>query len=745
MAKTARRHFVVDEWNITERELSAQNAQVAESVFSLGNEYMGARGFLDERTSSASLVGSYLNGVYEYAQDKSYSGYKGVVTQTHYMVNACNYFDLELYVDGVRLDMATTPYEDYSRTLCLKSGKLTRKLTWLVGGKRVTMEFCRFLDMQHFRRAYQRVVMSTDSACSVKLVANVRFDERHFGKPSRWRKTYAGNDVLECATESTNQRVACSMHCDVDGRTAKEYAAFDKRISQTFEINLTKDIPAIFTRLVVVSVGKDGSPQQDATRAELASAVEETYDGAFRRMDDYWRNFWQTSDIQIDGDAENQQGIRFCIFQLQQTYHGAEPTDNIGAKGLTGEAYSGHAFWDTETYCLPYYLFNNPQAAKYLLEYRYATLPQAKERAKDLDCKGACYPIATLNGCEACTLWQHASLQMQPTTGVAYGIYHYANVCRDTDFLYGHGAEMLVEICRFLASRGQWDATESYFGYYAVMGPDEFQMMVNHNCYTNFMAKKTFEFALQTLAEMPRNKLDALRKTTDFTDAELTYWRRCADKMLVLYDEKNKLYEQHDGFYKLPHVDVNGISDSDFPLYSHWSYDRIYRNDVIKQPDVLMFQLLYNGDFDAPTKKANFDYYEPRCIHESSLSPSVHSILASELGYFDKAYDFFAFATRMDLDDYNRNTCEGLHTTSIAAAWLNVVYGFGGLRSDGELSLAPTLPRQWQGYSFGLTVGGAQLRVSVRQNAVEIVNKSNLPVQLTVYGKKYSITDKLII
>lgn len=745
MAKTARRHFKVDKWTVSENTLSAKHPMVAESVFSLGNEYMGARGFLDERISSDTLVGSYLNGVYEYSLDKSHSGYKGIVTRTHYMVNACNYFDMELYVDGVRLDMAVTPYKDYNRTLNLKTGKLTRKLTWLVNGKQVTAEFCRFLDMQRFRRAYQQVTLSSDVECNVRLVANVRFDELHFGKPSRWVKKYADKNVIECVTSSTNQTVACAMACDVDGQSADDCQIEDKRISQTFDVRLSAGRKSMFTRLVAVSVGKDGSPQADAAVAELDDAVKETYAVASARLDGYWRDFWEKSDVEINGDDENQQGIRFCIFQLQQTYHGADPGDNIGAKGLTGEAYSGHAFWDTETYCLPYYLFNNSQAAKYLLEYRYATLPQARLRARDLDCLGACYPIATLNGEEACNLWQHASLQMQPTTAVAYGIYHYVNVTGDYEFLYGHGMEMLVEICRYLVTRGQWDATDSYFGYYAVMGPDEFQMMVNHNAYTNYMARKTFNFALDTLGKMPKDKLNDLKKAVAFDESEADEWRRCADKMLILYDDQTKLYEQHDGFYKLPHINVDEIADEDFPLYSHWSYDRIYRNDMIKQPDVLMFQLLYNGDFTKECKKANYEYYEPRCIHESSLSPSVHSILANEIGKYDEAYDFFAFATRMDLDDYNRNTREGLHTTSISAAWLNVVYGFGGLRSDKQISLSPTLPSKWKSYGFGLTVANVVLHISVFCDRVEIVNKTGVSVPLTVYGKRYDIVGKLTV
>ena len=410
---------------------------------------------------------------------------------------------------------------------------------------------------------------------------------------------------------------------------------------------------------------------------------------------------------------------------MQQTYRGVVDGANIGAKGLTGEVYNGNAFWDTETYCLPFYLFSNPKAAKALLTYRHKTLPQAEARARELDCEGACYPVATIDGTESCTLWQHASLQFQPTTAVSYAIEHYAKTTGDTTFLQNEGAEMLVQICRFLASRGQWSA-QGKFGYYAVMGPDEFQMMVNNNAYTNYMAKRTFDYTLQLLAKVDLAKLGC-------DPSELEMWQQMADNMILPYDAESGRYEQHEGFFNLPHLDVDAIPVEDFPLYHNWSYDRIYRNDMIKQPDVLMFMFLYNQSFSLAEKAANYDYYEPRCIHESSLSPSVHSILASELGRHQEAFDFFHFATRIDLDNYNRNTAEGIHTTSIAAAWMNIVYGFGGMRSDGNiLSFRPSIPAQWASYSFQIFYREALIRVEVTQAQATLRLVEGQPVSVKV-------------
>lgn len=744
MAKIAKKHFNGDGWSIVEHSINEEFSLVSESIFSLGNEYMGARGFLDEGSSYPTLRDSYCNGVYEFSVDKNNTAYKGIATRTHYMVNACNFFDVEIYLDGERLDMAKCKYTNYKRTLYLKKGLLERKLTCNINGKKIKISFYRFFDMQYYRRAYQRIVFESDCDVQLKLCASMHFNGLHWNMPARWSEVKFSKNSLECRTESTSKRVGVMEAVDFDGKEPDQTIHSDKKLEKIFNITLKGGEKSTFTRLVSLNANKRGGNALDILEGELKEQVQEGYDNALKRMSRYWKSFWQNSDIEIDGDDANQQGIRFCIFQLQQTYHGIAASNNIGAKGLTGEAYSGNTFWDTETYCLPYYLYNNVEAARYLLEYRYATLDVARKRARDLDCEGACYPIATINGEEACTLWQHASLQMQPSTGVAYGIYHYYCVTHDNEFLYTHGLEMLVEICRYLATRGQWDQKGEYFGYYAVMGPDEFQMMVNHNTYTNYMAQRTFLFTLESIQRMPNKRKIALFTKMNLTTVECQGWRKMARKMKILYDPKTKLYEQHEGFYSLPHIDIDKIPMKEFPLYSHWSYDRIYRNDMIKQPDVLMFQLLYREDFPLEVKRKNYEYYEPRCIHESSLSPSVHSIIACEIGKKEEAVKFFEFASRLDLDNYNRNTEEGLHTTSIAAAWLNIVFGFGGL-CDGKLGvrISPMIPDAWNRYAFNILIEGVRTRIEVDKERVTIT--ADKPISLSVYGRLYNVDGKLSV
>jgi maltose phosphorylase len=418
----------------------------------------------------------------------------------------------------------------------------------------------------------------------------------------------------------------------------------------------------------------------------------------------------------------------------------------VGAKGLTGEFYNGHAFWDSEIYCLPYYLFTDPLAARSLLEYRYNTLEQAKQRARMIDCKGACYPVATLNGEEGCTLWQHANLQFQTNTAIAYGIEHYVKVTGDKEFLYKYGCEMLVEICRFLDSRGAYGQRTGEFGFFGVMGPDEFHMMVSNDCYTNYMAKAAFEYALEALGVMRESEPEAYGRLLSriHLDAdEPQRWKRHASSMRIPADEKTGVFEQHDGFFDLPRTDIGSIPAGDFPLYHNWSYDRIYRSDMIKQVSVLLLFLLHGSRFDYHTKKVNYEYYEPRTIHESSLSPSVHSILACELGKTDDAMRLFRYATRLDLDNYNRNTHEGLHTTSLAGAWANIVYGFAGMRSDGDvISFAPMLPPDWEGYRIKLNIRGSSVAVSVGKEGCAFRIEQGEPAELEIYGKRCIIGEE---
>jgi maltose phosphorylase len=754
MSKVADRYLEVDPWMVRENSFHPGQCRVSESIFSLGNEYMGIRGYFEEGYGGDGLVGSYFNGFYEEAAVTQPSSYKGMLSRTRFMVNTVDWLYTRIRLDGENLDLAHSAVTGFQRIMDFRTGTLQREFVWnMKSGKSLKLSFIRFVSMADSHLGWQRVVLTPlNFSGPVEMQCGLDFAPFHEGKRRNFwncplRKMENGTVAILGETVNLGRQLFSGYHLKTPDSVPIRLVEGERYIGQQLVLELNEGTPVWIDKIVTNYAEKEPEAKTaDVWNTGMRLSDQHrplTFTTALAQHGSYWSQVWDNLDITIDGDPENQQGIRFCIFQLHQTYHGANPGSNIGAKGLTGEAYNGHTFWDTETYCLPFYMFNNAKAARNLLEFRYRTLPQALERAKQLDCRGAFYPIATIDGTESCDLWQHANLQLQVGTAVAYGIWHYVKICEDYDFLYGHGVEILVEISRCFASRGQWGAKTGKFGFYGVMGPDEFQIMVNNNCYLNYMAKRAFEYTLQTLGDMKSSRpdrLDELKRKIKLEPDEPAEWARMAAEMYLPQDPATKVFEQHDGFFNMPHIDVRKIPATDFPLYHNWAYDRIYRYDMIKQPDVLMFIFLYNQEFSDDVKRANYEYYEPRCIHESSLSPSIHSILAAELGYHDQAFDFCRFATRLDLDNYNRNTHEGLHTTSIAAAWMNIVYGFGGMRSDGEtLSFCPSIPKAWNSYSFHLMDRGSTVKVRIDQEMAEFTVKNGPPVSVKIYGTDYRI------
>ena len=749
MAKTADKYLKTAPWSITEEGFDPAYGMVSESIFALGNEYMGSRASFDEGFSGKTMVGNYLNGVYEEAPIHHPNTYKGISTRTRFMVNTLNWFALNVQCEGETLDLATSQFSDFVRELDLKTGEVTRSFIWKTeSGKQIRLTFRRLLSMEQPELACRRISMTALSAdTEVELEPGLDFAPMHhaLGR-SPWKIRRQGGGAILGQTEKTEQYVFSTYDLTLPEDAETSATKSDMSVGTRISLGLKKDVEATLDQSVVNLAIKRSELSVDALWTDCekraAKIVSTSYDDALAASSAYWANVWATQDIEIFGDEEQQQGIRFCIFQLHQTYHGVDAANNVGAKGLTGEAYSGHTFWDTETYCLPFYLFSNTQAARNLLEYRYKTLPQAIEWATEQDCEGAFYPMSTIDGTESCGVWWHGNLEIHVSAAVAYGVWNYMKICDDRDFLYSKGMEMLLQIARFFASRGNWDP-EGKYGFFGVMGPDEFHTFVNNNTYTNVIAQKTFEWAIefykQMQAECPEDCAKLVEKI-GFKEDELAVWQEMKDKMKIIQDEETGVYEQHDGYFDLPHLDVDTIPMEDFPLYGNWSLPRIYRYDMIKQPDVLLLHFFFSNDYSLENKEANYAYYEPRCIHESSLSPSVHSILAAEVGRDEEAVEFSRFATRLDLDNYNRNTKEGLHTTSIAAAWMNIVYGFGGLRSDGPtLTLNPTCPAKWKGFSFKLDIKGSRLAVRIEDGICTMKIEAGDPLTVSVFGQEETI------
>lgn len=735
MAKEAIKYYGVDPWKITETGFNPERGRVSESIFSLGNEYMGTRGYFDEVYSGDSLKGSYFNGVWEEKPITYFEHFKGLSERCCFMINANNWIYTRIFANGEELDLAKCKVEDFYRELDMKRGIVTRTFKW--NGLKFTFE--RFISMTAREIAAQKIeIESLGFEGEIKIAAGSDFTPFHEEENRNfWHEIYKADGVIAACTESSGQRVYSEFKANM---TPDRYFTEEKKSCAEYSFKLSKNESKVFERLSVNITEKDKTVSDDDFIRKSADKASKLfgrgYDEYKADHEKFWENVWNKLDIVIDGDEENQQGVRFCIFSLHQTYHGEDGSLNIGAKGLTGEKYSGWTFWDTETYCLPFYMFNNPQAAKNLIMYRYNTLKQAQDRAIEQDTKGACFPMVTIDGTESCGVWQHGNLEIHVTAAVAYAVWHYVTNLKDKEFLYKYGVKLLVEVSRYFASRGGFSPVTGEYGLYGVMGPDEFHMMVNNNTYTNYMVKKMFDYTVDVINEM---KTACPENIPALEDGELEDWKMKADKMRINYNDDTKLFEQHDGYFDLPHIDVNSISPDRVPIYKYWAYDSIFRVNMLKQPDVVLMLFFFSKDFTLEQKAANYDFYEARCFHESSLSPSIHSIIAAEIGKADQAYEYAKYASRLDLDDYNRNTHQGLHVTSAAAAWMNIVYGFGGMRTDDDmLFFKPTLPEKWKGYQFKILYREKVLTVDIRNGRAKFVLDGDAE-PINICGKVYNV------
>jgi maltose phosphorylase len=748
MPKRAERYLAVDPWIVEEKGFHPRRGRVSESIFALANECMGVRGYFEEGYSGDTLRGCYFNGIFEEQPVAHPQAFNGLVTRTTFMVNAVDWLYVRIVLDGETLDLARSTVRAFRRRLDMRSGVLTRTLVWTTRkGKRLRVTFTRFVSMETPCLGAQRIVFEPlNFSGAVRIRTGLDFGALHEqdGPRCYWtlKRAAARGGVYAGLAETvgTRHRLVSGFRLDCAQRPVLRRVKESTFIGADFTLALQKGHATGFDKLVVHRAEPRRRPDNRALWAAGRALVRRHargFDAALARHAAAWRRAWETLDIVIEGDPETQQGVRFSVFHLHQTYHGVDPRFNIGAKGLTGEAYAGVTWWDTETYCLPFYLFNDPRAARNLLEFRHRTLPGALRRAKELDCEGARYPMMTHVGTEVCGTWQHGDLEIHVSAAVAYGIRHYDRVCADKQFLYTKGIEMLLQISRYYASRGGWNPRTGAFGFWGVMGADEFHMMVHNNAYTNVMAQKSFVFTLRVISEMKRKaprQLDAVFRRVGLGADEPRAWRRMARRMHVPRDPRSGLIEQHEGYFSMPHQDVASIPATDFPLYNTWAYVRLFRTDMIKQPDVLLLLFLFGSEYSARVKAANFAYYEPRCSHESSLSPCIHSIIAAELGLHDTALAYSRNSARLDLDDYNRNTHAGLHVTCMAGTWLNMVYGYGGMRSDGgTLAFKPSLPANWTAFGFRVRYRDRLLAVRVDRAQATLRVVDGTPLTLTVF------------
>lgn len=757
-----RQYLKLDEWSIIEESFDPSTHEISESIFSIGNGFMGQRANFEEQYSGKSLQGSYMAGVYY--PDKTRVGWwkNGYPEYFAKVLNSTNWIGINVFVNGNALDLAKCEVKDFVRELNMKEGYLSRRFVAVMeDGKEIKVEAVRFVSMKRQEiGAIRYAVTPVNFSGSIRFVPYLDGDVQN--KDSNYDEKFwleveksaaADLSYLTLKTKKLDFHVTSVMTYDVCKNGEKlsftpSLSEREKFVSSeaAFDVNQGETL-TLYKYVANVTSRNHGLGQLvEAGTNFLREAYAAGFDVLLKEQADAWAEKWKGSDIIIEGDVSAQQGIRFNIFQLNQTYTGEDDRLNIGPKGFTGEKYGGSTYWDTEAYCLPFYLSTaDSNIARNLLIYRYKHLEKAKENAKKLGfSKGALYPMVTMNGEECHNEWEITFEEIHRNGAIAYAIYNYVNYTGDKSYLSQYGLEVLAEISRFWEERVNWSDSKGKYVMLGVTGPNEYENNVNNNWYTNRIAVWTMEYTLEVLDYLKANENARYQELLDklkLTDEETAKWKHIIENMYYPYDAERDVFLQQDGFLDKELVPVKELAPENLPLNQNWSWDRILRSCYIKQADVLQGLFFLSDRYDLETKKRNFDFYEPLTVHESSLSPCVHSILACELGYQEKAYEMYLRTARLDLDNYNNDTEDGCHTTSMAGTWMAVIHGFAGLHvANDELVLKPFIPSHWKSFSFNVMFRGATLKVNVNEDSIVVVNETDVPAAIRLYDNSYTVS-----
>jgi maltose phosphorylase len=515
----------------------------------------------------------------------------------------------------------------------------------------------------------------------------------------------------------------------------------NEKIQFCYEVAVAKGQTTTLQKIGGYTVSMNHENTVKAAENVIAKALEIGMSQLTENQKVAWAKIWEMSDITIEGDVKAQQGIRFNIFQLNQTYLGKDSRLNIGPKGFTGEKYGGSTYWDTEAYCIPFYMATkDQQVARNLLAYRYNQLDKAIENAEKLGFKNgaALYPMVTMNGEECHNEWEITFEEIHRNGAIAFAIYNYYRFTGDYSYIPEKGLEVLIGIARFWHQRATFSSHKNKYVILGVTGPNEYENNVNNNFYTNYIAKWCIQYTLEqiekTACEYPEDYVRINRKV-QLDATEMAAMKKVADNMYFPYSEEHGVYLQQDGFLDKELITVANLDQSQRPINQKWSWDRILRSPYIKQADTLQGFYFFEDHFTREELEKHFDFYEPFTVHESSLSPCVHSIQAALLDRMDQAYTFYLRTSRLDLDDYNKEVEEGLHITSMAGTWMSIVEGFGGMRvKNNQLHFEPKIPKEWRGYSFKVNFRNAIVKVQVNHNGTDISIDGNQNVEVIVNG-----------
>ncbi len=732
------------EWEIIEDEFSFEENSKHETLFSLGNGYLGLRGNLEEGYSGpkgTGLEGTYINGFYE-SEDIKYGEIAyGFPEKSQTMLNVTNGKKIRLFVEDEEFNMFTGTISSYRRTLNMKDGTLNRSLVWCsprgrtirIDIERIVHSNNKHLALIHYqitpleRDLKLQIISSLDGDVTNLTVENdPRVGSGLQGKALLTEKCLCQDEfcLIRQKTKNSQLTLVCTMAHELITNSRYEQTCFKQpnSVHTVYDIDGISGQTVSLTKFLIYTTSRDlAEPLLEKHNEELLkSAVETGYAALKKEHISFIHDFWQQSDITIKGDPPVQQGIRFNLFHLFQSA-GRDGKTSLAAKGLTGEGYEGHYFWDTEIFAMPFFTYTAPQICKDLLLYRYHILEESRKEARTLSHpKGVKFPWRTITGEECSAYYPAGTAQYHINADIAFMVNRYVQVNEDYDFLVKYGAEILIETARVWAHVGcTIEALGNRFCINGVTGPDEYTAVVNNNGYTNLMARENLYYAWNAVQWMKENtplEYSRLAEKLGLEAHEPEEWKHAADNMYVPFDAATGIYPQDDSFLHKAVWDFENTPKENYPLLLHYHPLVIYRYQVCKQADLVLALFLLGDYFTLQEKKRNFDFYEPLTTHDSSLSTCVFSIVASEIGYEQKAYEYFMSTARMDLDDHKGNTKNGVHTANMGGTWMCIVNGFAGMRTyQDRLSFDPYLPQKWQGYQFHMTFKNRCIKVTVEK------------------------------
>jgi maltose phosphorylase len=758
-----KKYLKVDPWLIIEEQFKAENHKSSESIFSIGNGLVGQRANFEEDYSGKTLQGTYVAGTYY--PDKTKVGWwkNGYPEYFAKVLNAPNFTGIRIFIDGEMLDLAKIRVISFQRVLNMKEGVLSRDFVAEVqSGKKIEVSATRFLSMAVPETgAIRYSITALNEGMEIRFVPYL--DGNVVNEDANWDEIFwdqVGHEVkgnegyLVARTKKTSMDVANGMVVKalLDGHEITQLPVNAERsgyIEASYTVSMTKNSKLDIYKYVCIlsSLYHSGGTIMSDARQVLKKAVETGYEEMLKSHIAKWAEIWEHSDIIVEGDEEAQQGIRFNIFHLNQTYRGDDPRLNVGPKGFTGEKYGGSTYWDTEAFCIPFFLCTAPASVtRNLLLYRYKHLEKAVENAQKLGYSNgaAFYPMVTMNGEECHNEWEITFEEIHRNGAITFAIYNYVRHTGDHAYLIDYGLEVLIAISRFWSQRVNWSGEKMKYVILGVTGPNEYENNVNNNWYTNTLACWTLQYTIETISlvqQVDPAKYNGLVNKLNFNDKEETArWKDIIAKMHFPFLESEGVFLQQDGYMDKEQMTVAQLDPKQRPLNQKWSWDRILRSCFIKQADVLQGIYLFEERYDTETIARNFDFYESRTVHESSLSPCVHVVLAARLKKIDLAHRLYLRTSRLDLDDYNNEAHEGLHITSMAGTYMAIIEGFAGKRvREGRLVLNPQIPASWKTFAFKILFRGSQLKATVNNTKVIVKNESGISVEVNVYGTDYAI------